>query len=112
MYDVAISNLQFHQLFPKAFESMSSDNFQGDFLTLIYRKTADDSLASSMTKSWAAEKRPQFEIESFPLPFVDVSSLNQTLMSLFGNFLRSDHRNFWLDNIPAIFLTDSGMLCN
>ncbi|XP_060597493.1 uncharacterized protein YfbL-like isoform X2 [Ruditapes philippinarum] len=97
----------FHQLFPKAFESMSSDNFQGDFLTLIYRRTADDSLATSMTKSWAAEKRPQFEIESFPLPFVDVSSLNQTLMSLFGNFLRSDHRNFWLDNIPAIFLTDS-----
>ncbi|XP_060603516.1 uncharacterized protein YfbL-like isoform X2 [Ruditapes philippinarum] len=98
----------FHQLFPKSFESMKSDNFQGDFLAMIYRKTVDDSLSTSMTKSWAAEKRTQFEIESFPLPFANVSALNQTLMNSFGNFFRSDHRNFWRDNIPAIFLTDSG----
>ncbi|XP_060580482.1 uncharacterized protein LOC132737238 [Ruditapes philippinarum] len=102
------AEVTFHQLFPKSFESMSSDNFRGDFLTLIYRKTADDSLATSLLKSWSAAKRPQFEIESFPLPFVDVSSLNGTMMSLFENFLRSDHFNFWLVKIPAIFLTDSG----
>jgi hypothetical protein len=79
---------------------------------MIYRKTVDDSLATSMTKSWSSEKRPQFEIESFPLPFANVSALNQTLMNSFGNFFRSDHRNFWRDNIPAIFLTDSGKLYN
>ncbi|XP_060599515.1 uncharacterized protein YfbL-like [Ruditapes philippinarum] len=94
--------------FPKSYESIESDNFQGDFLAMIYRKTVDGSLATSMTMSWSSEKRPQFEIESFPLPFTNISSLNQTVKDSFENFFRSDHTNFWLDNIPAIFLTDSG----
>jgi len=39
-----------------------------------------------------------------PLNNSDIEGMMPTL----GNFLRSDHANFWLDNIPAIFLTDSG----
>ena len=80
-------------------------------MAMIYRHGVDRTLAASLTKSWAAETRPKFEFESFPLPFADVSTLNATVMDSFGNFFRSDHRNFWLDNIPAIFLTDSGWWC-
>ncbi|XP_045168396.2 uncharacterized protein YfbL-like isoform X1 [Mercenaria mercenaria] len=97
----------FQHLFPTSFQSISSDHFKGDFLAMIYRANADKPLATSLSRSWSLENRPQFEFESFPLPFSDVSSLNHTVMNSFGNFFRSDHRNFWVDNIPAIFLTDS-----
>lgn len=100
--------LQFQQLFPTSFTSISSDNFRGDFLAMIYRASSDRALAESLRSSWAAEARSQFEFESFALPFTNVKNLNETLMNSFGNFFRSDHYNFWFDNIPAIFLTDSG----
>lgn len=97
----------FQNLFPESVKSLRSDSFRGDFLAMIYRSSPDAALASSLRTAWTAESRPQFEFESFALPFEDVSTLNRTIRNSFGNFFRSDHYNFWVDNIPAIFLTDS-----
>ena len=98
---------QFEQFFPEVKISLESDNYQGDFLTLIYRKDPDAALASSFASSWDGLDRPQFELESFPLPFDDVSLIENN--PVFWQFLRSDHTSFWLSNISAIFITDSGM---
>lgn len=95
-------------MFPVSYANMLSDSFRGDFLAMIYRARPDATLASSLRGSWAAEKREEFQFESFALSFADVSGLNDTVKNSFGNFFRSDHYNFWVDNIPAIFLTDSG----
>ncbi|XP_052102073.1 uncharacterized protein LOC127735795 isoform X3 [Mytilus californianus] len=99
---------QFQQFFPSAIESIASDNFRGDFITLIYRQPTDDRvLAETFNSSWAAAGRAEFEIESFPLPFADLQSVPQEQLALMYQFLRSDHYNFWGANLPAIFLTDS-----
>lgn len=99
----------FQHLFPQTSQSIASDNFRGDFLAMIFRAVSDNNLAHSFQVSWITEKRDQFELESFPLPFQRIQDLNSTVIDSFGNFLRSDHRNFWASNlnIPAIFLTDS-----
>lgn len=92
--------------FPESFQSVSSDSFRGDFVAMIYRSVPDAELAQSISQSWKAEKREQFEIESFPL-IHDVRNLPSSVKDALRNFLRSDHYNFWVDNIPAVFLTDS-----
>ncbi|XP_063435862.1 uncharacterized protein LOC134716784 [Mytilus trossulus] len=99
---------QFQQYFPSAVESILSDDARGDFISLIYRQPTDDRvLAETFGSSWAAAGRSEFEIESFPLPFGDLSSIPQENLALMYQFLRSDHYNFWGANLPAIFLTDS-----
>ncbi|VDI22128.1 Hypothetical predicted protein [Mytilus galloprovincialis] len=99
---------QFQQFFPSAVESILSDDARGDFISLIYRQPTDDRvLAETFDSSWAAAGRSEFEIESFPLPFADLSSVPQENLALMYQFLRSDHANFWGANLPAIFLTDS-----
>ena len=100
---------QFQQFFPSAVESILSDDARGDFISLIYRQPTDDRvLAETFDSSWAAAGRSEFEIESFGLPFADLSSVPQENLALMYQFLRSDHANFWEANLPAIFLTDSG----
>ena len=75
---------------------------------LTYRKPAKDSiLASSFVTAWNNAGSPQFEIESFPLPQADADALSQ--QAALGNFMRSDHVALWYDNIPAIFISDSGL---
>ncbi|XP_045184001.2 uncharacterized protein LOC123542287 [Mercenaria mercenaria] len=96
----------FQQYFPGTMQSVASDGFEGDFLTLIYRKTPDSALAENFKQSWEAQGRQEFEIESFALP-VEEGLPSGIKLKLFGHFLRSDHTNFWRANIPAIFITDS-----
>lgn len=101
--------IQFQQLFPSTISSILSDGSQGDFLLLIYRTPTNDSaLADIFNTSWASANRKEFEIEPFGLPFDRFSSLSEAQQLLLFPFLRSDHANFWVADIPAIFLTDSG----
>ncbi|XP_052795125.1 uncharacterized protein LOC128228074 [Mya arenaria] len=50
------------------------------------------------------EPQPEFEIEKFGIDTQDVTGDAQIV---FNNFFRGDHVNFWLNDIPAIFITDS-----
>lgn len=96
----------FQQFFPKASANIAKDGFQGDFLLLTFRQPTNDSnLATAFQTAWASAGRPQFEIESFPLPLADPDALNN--QAALGNFMRSDHVSLWYHNIPAIFISDS-----
>ncbi|XP_076109962.1 uncharacterized protein YfbL-like [Mytilus galloprovincialis] len=98
----------FQALFTDAYNSIASDNFRGDFLNMIYRKSTNDSyLAEAFHLAWTESGRPEYQIESFPLPFVSVDGVDQSQLEVLSNFLRSDHANFWENGFPAIWLTDS-----
>lgn len=90
-------------MFPEAIESVLADRLDGDFIATIYRGSdqADTNLATSFKREWSDQGSSDYEIEMFPLP----SNWND---QAFIPFLRSDHYNFWSNQIPAIFLTDTG----
>ena len=99
---------KFQRYFPQASTNIAKDNFEGDFLLLTYRQPTDDSkLASSFVNAWNGLGQTQFEIESFPLPIADPDVLKN--QSALGNFMRSDHVALWYYNVPAIFISDSGL---
>ncbi|KAH3741705.1 uncharacterized protein YfbL-like [Dreissena polymorpha] len=93
--------------FQTVYRNVQSDNRRGDFLLNIYRKDADRALGEAFTRAWQALSHPRFELEVFPLPISSLTQLMEPYLTFYQPFLRSDHRNLWLDNIPAIFLTDS-----
>ena len=67
-------------------------------------------LANAFNMAWNTAGRPQYEIEQFPLPFSNVSGLNQVERNLYSPFFRSDHVYFWIAMLPAIQLTDTGIV--
>lgn len=96
----------FQQIFATVYSNLQADQFQGDFINVIYRNNSVDSdLASSFDSSWLHSGHPEFEIENMGLPIQNASVMQQN--PVFRNFLRSDHTSFWLRDLPAIFLTDS-----
>ena len=98
---------QFQQIFATVYSNLQADQFQGDFINVIYRNNSVDSdLASSFDSSWLHSGHSEFEIENMGLPIQNASVMQQN--PVFRNFLRSDHTSFWLRDLPAIFLTDSG----
>ena len=108
LYIIIIIIINLQMFFPDAYNSIHGDNFRGDFLVLIYRSpTPDADLASKFKSSWGSSGRPQFELESLPIPFSDVSAIVSQSPEL-ADLLRSDHLSFWNDNIPSIFISDSG----
>jgi hypothetical protein len=64
-------------------------------------------LANAFNTEWNILGSSHYEIEHFPLPFENVSSLNLDHYKL---FLSSDHVNFWKKMVPAIMLTDTGIV--
>lgn len=97
----------FQQFFPDALNSIKADDYEGDFLALIYRDdNGDTTLAKGFRRSWKEGGRPEFEIESFSLPAAAVTNID-TIAPEFGNFLRSDHARFWEANLTAVFITDT-----
>ena len=98
---------QFAEYFPKVYANAQADNFRGDFIALVYRnESSDTSLAHAFSTAWEENGRPEFEIESYPLPTMDVTTTETD--PVLGDFLRSDHTPFWVADFPAIFLTDTG----
>ena len=88
---------------------MSNDNYEGDFLSLISRKNPDATLADNFKRSWMTQGRDLYEIEHFALPFEDrLPSGN--MYDILRPFLRSDHAIFWRNNMPAIFISDTGLM--
>ena len=86
---------------------MASDDHEGDFLLLTYRKpTRDLDLATSFIVAWNGAGSPDYELESFPLPLEDATEIEQ--VPALSAFRRSDHIAFWHDHIPAIFISDTG----
>ena len=93
--------------FPETYESIKSDYFRGDFLTLIYRKsTADLKLANAFKRAWSNSGRLKYEIEEFALPIRNASNL--TSAQMYSDFFESDQYSFWDKMLPAIQLTDTG----
>jgi len=76
-------------------------------MTLIYRQPTDDmQLANAFNTAWNTSGRSQYEIEQFPLPYSNVTKLKES----YDLFLRSDHVYFWKAMLPAIQLTDTGIV--
>ena len=101
---------QFRQYFPEIYSHLQADNFRGDFIALIFRNGSTDSeLANSFKGAWESAGSPKFEIEAYAVPVINVTKL--WTHRVLGNFLRSDHTRFWLKELPAIFLSDTGVLC-
>lgn len=92
-------------IFPETFKSLASDDYEGDFIALIFRNLSDAELAQGFKGAWMQDDRKMFEIEEFPLP---IETKYDPLWPQFRQFFRSDHYNFWTDTIPAIFLSDTG----
>ena len=104
------NSLQFVKYFPEASANMARDDHEGDFLLLTYREPSrDKDLATTFKAAWNGVGSPEYELESFPLPIDDYSEIEK--IPAFGPFRRSDHRAFWNDNIPAIFISDTGERC-
>ncbi|KAK3083800.1 hypothetical protein FSP39_003339 [Pinctada imbricata] len=91
--------------FPKQYESIQSDGFDGDFVAAIGRRD-DHTLQDLFQKSWSPKVFPAAEVEGLSLPITGVPTVQEE--SLFGDFFRSDHLHFWRHNMSAIFLTDTG----
>ena len=97
----------FQTYFPEAEANIAKDDFAGDFLLLTYRKpTHDMDLAVSFIEAWNQAGQDKYDLESFPLPVGNVTVLEQD--EALDEFMRSDHVALWRDNIPAIYISDSG----
>ncbi|WAQ93504.1 YFBL-like protein [Mya arenaria] len=94
-------------MFRDVYNSVTADNFTGDFLASIYRSVSDGHLNTAFKESWDKLEQREFEIETFALPFEDIASIPESQLAFLANFGRSDHFNFWLAGIPALFLTDT-----
>ena len=99
----------FAQYFPDVYAHMKADNFRGDFQSLIYRKDSDDDeLADAFRQAWGTLGQPKYELESFPIPVPHKNISDMWTHRLLGNFLRSDHTRFWMQDFPGLFLCDTG----
>ena len=98
----------FQTYFPEAYANIAKDDFAGDFLLLAYRKpTHDRNLAVSFIEAWNQAGQDKYDLESFPLPVGNVTVLDED--KALDEFMRSDHVALWRDNIPAIYISDSGI---
>jgi hypothetical protein len=61
-------------------------------------------LANAFKTTWSNSERSQYGIEQFALPITSVSNLTNS------HFFRSDHYSFWERMLPAILLTDTGIV--
>jgi len=67
-------------------------------------------LANAFNTAWNTAGRSQYEIKQFPLPFSNVPGLTPDERQLYSPFFRSDHVIFWIAMLPAIQLTDTGIV--
>lgn len=92
----------FDAVFPEQYGQVEANEFRGDFVLVV----ADD-LATAPAEAYEAHAA------TAGLPTVsailDQFSKNS---DLFSDLRRSDHAAFWLADIPAIFLTDTGEFRN
>jgi aminopeptidase-like protein len=102
------SNEECSQRFPKEMDSDMFDLYKvdeeiriGNFIVAI-----GDKHSESLTQSF----REQCKRESINLPYACLQEdFNYEQCAHFmRDLLRSDHAPFWRENIPGIFLTDSG----
>lgn len=92
----------FDAVFPAQYGQVEANEFRGDFVLVV----ADD-LATASSAAYEAHAA------AAGLPTIsailDQASKNS---DLFSDLRRSDHAAFWLADIPAIFLTDTGEFRN
>ena len=91
-------------------EKVSSNSYRGDFLFGVGRRDEED-LMNQFTSSWESLQSSYTYISAI-LPLKG-NKIPAQLRGAINNFLRSDHRMFWLessvhDGLKAVFLTDSG----
>jgi hypothetical protein len=102
-------------LLPEVYDQVADNGYKGDFLSLIYRKGVDNSLADRFSLHWAKSSHPApFRLLPFPLNLGKELPDMETLADHI-NFLRSDHSRFWYMNdtkvplsLKAVLMTDTG----
>ena len=83
---------------------MKADNFRGDFLSHIYRNDSEDiELAKAFRQSWGTLGYPKYELETFAVPVPNKNISAMWTHRVLGNFPRSDHTRFWMQDFPALF---------
>lgn len=92
----------FDAIFPPQYMQVEANEFRGDFILTV----ADD-LALAPTEAF------EFHADRVGLvPITAVLDAASKNSELFADLRRSDHAPFWLADIPAIFLTDTGEFRN
>lgn len=92
----------FDLLFPDAFQEIEDNDFRGDFLTNVGNATASNQLMLDF-EAIATQYVPELSVISIASPGNGTSV---------PDLLRSDHAPFWIDNIPAVMLTDGANFRN
>jgi Peptidase family M28 len=92
----------FDALFPTQYEQVEANAFRGDFILM-----AADELA--IAPAGAYESHAAALGLTSVSAVLDAASKNSALLA---DLRRSDHAPFWVADIPAIFLTDTGELRN
>ncbi|XP_067649283.1 uncharacterized protein YfbL-like isoform X2 [Haliotis asinina] len=93
-------------LFPKASQSIKSDDRQGDFLACIAR-AYDASLARVFQEAFNQSGDAKYELEVLVIKGLTGQTLTSMEANIYTDAVRSDHGQFWKKGIKAIFLTDT-----
>ena len=65
-------------------------------------------MANAFKRAWSNSGRLKYEIEEFALPIKNASNLTNAQM--YSDFFESDQYSFWDKMLPAIQLTDTGIV--
>ncbi len=92
----------FEQIFPDAYEEISSNEFRGDFISNIGNTDSSEGIMQDFEEI-AENYVPELKVISVAAPGNGSST---------PDLARSDHAAFWLKGIPAIMLTDGANFRN
>lgn len=102
---------KFGQIFNSTIENIKFGGYKGDFIALVYREPSrDKDLAGTFSDQWQLataknQVRMRYKVQPLPLPLFNITFL---MPATYSDFLQSDHFYLWKDQIPAIYLTDTG----
>lgn len=89
---------------------LEANRYRGDFVAVISRPL-DGPVANSLSKQ--AQVQPNYKLVSVQIPLGEKEPDIYT-WPLVGNFMRSDHSNFWYHrhpvynkSLPAVHVTDT-----
>lgn len=94
------------QEFPATVHQLDTDNRRGNFIAAAGRQ-ADKTLMEIFKVGWNMVADQNFKIATFSLPTLSKLTFNN-IFDKYDDFARSDHIRFWLSDIPAVFITDTG----
>ncbi|KAK2708538.1 hypothetical protein QYM36_014220 [Artemia franciscana] len=110
---------EWNRQIPGRLEELEQDNMTGNFLAALYRKGVDSTLATTLSKHYKIQNKPElkpdspYHIKEFEMDLsADMPPVDE--LAKWIDLLRSDHSRFWFHNLeypwsfPAVLLTDTG----